>query len=47
MLSTAPILLIFHPTVGPNAKPESQPIRYDFGQTYEFSPSIEQLFTSF
>ncbi|KAK7180889.1 hypothetical protein DPSP01_014509 [Paraphaeosphaeria sporulosa] len=30
MLQTAPILLYFHPTVGPNAKVDSQPVRFDF-----------------
>ena len=30
MLQTAPILLLFPPTVGPNAKPDGEPIRYDF-----------------
>lgn len=30
MLQTAPVLLFFHPTVGPNAKLDSQPVRYDF-----------------
>ncbi|KAF2244685.1 hypothetical protein BU26DRAFT_522481 [Trematosphaeria pertusa] len=30
MLQTAPVLLFFHPTVGPNAKLDSQPVRFDF-----------------
>lgn len=30
MLQTAPVLLLFHPTVGPNAKADLQPTRYDF-----------------
>jgi oligosaccharyltransferase complex subunit gamma len=30
MLQTAPVLLYFHPTAGPNAKPDSQPVRFDF-----------------
>lgn len=30
MLQTAPILLYFHPTVGPNAQVDSQPVRFDF-----------------
>jgi oligosaccharyltransferase complex subunit gamma len=30
MLQTAPVLLYFHPTVGPNAKVDTQPVRYDF-----------------
>jgi oligosaccharyltransferase complex subunit gamma len=30
MLQTAPIVLFFHPTSGPNAKIDTQPIRLDF-----------------
>lgn len=30
MLQTAPVLLYFHPTTGPNAKVDTQPIRFDF-----------------
>jgi hypothetical protein len=30
MLQTAPVLLYFHPTVGPNAKVDAQPVRFDF-----------------
>jgi oligosaccharyltransferase complex subunit gamma len=30
MLQTAPVLLYFPPTVGPNAKADSQAVRYDF-----------------
>ncbi|KAL9128467.1 MAG: hypothetical protein Q9217_002871 [Psora testacea] len=30
MLQTAPVILLFPPTSGPNGKPDSQPIRYDF-----------------
>ena len=29
-LQTAPVLLYFHPTVGPHAKVDSQPTRFDF-----------------
>ncbi|KAF2123405.1 hypothetical protein P153DRAFT_371724 [Dothidotthia symphoricarpi CBS 119687] len=29
-LQTAPVLLYFHPTVGPNAKADAQPVRFDF-----------------
>ena len=29
-LQTAPVLLLYLPTVGPNAKSDSQPLRYDF-----------------
>lgn len=29
-LQTAPVLLYFHPTIGANAKVDSQPIRFDF-----------------
>lgn len=30
MLQTAPVLLLFPPTAGNNARTEGQPIRYDF-----------------
>ncbi|KAF2835133.1 oligosaccharyl transferas-like protein subunit [Patellaria atrata CBS 101060] len=30
MLQTAPVLLFFHPTTGPNAKVDIQPARFDF-----------------
>jgi oligosaccharyltransferase complex subunit gamma len=30
MLQTAPVLFVFHPTIGPNAKVDGQPSRYDF-----------------
>jgi oligosaccharyltransferase complex subunit gamma len=30
MLQTAPVLLIFPPTIGPLAKVEGDPIRFDF-----------------
>lgn len=30
MLQTAPVLLLFPPTAGDNARIEGQPIRYDF-----------------
>ncbi|KAK4996368.1 oligosaccharyl transferase subunit ost3/OST6 [Elasticomyces elasticus] len=30
MLQTAPVLLLFHPTTGPHAKPDGQPSRFDF-----------------
>jgi oligosaccharyltransferase complex subunit gamma len=29
-LQTAPVLLLFHPTTGPNAKNDPSPTRYDF-----------------
>jgi oligosaccharyltransferase complex subunit gamma len=29
-IQTAPVLLLYLPTVGPNAKSDSQPLRYDF-----------------
>ncbi len=29
-LQTAPVLLFFHPTTGPNAKSDTQPTRFDF-----------------
>jgi oligosaccharyltransferase complex subunit gamma len=33
MLQTAPVLMLFQPTVGPDAKLDGQPIRYDFQKT--------------
>ncbi|KAJ9667829.1 oligosaccharyl transferase subunit ost3/OST6 [Coniosporium apollinis] len=30
MLQTAPVLLLFHPTVGPNSKLDPHPVRFDF-----------------
>ncbi|KAF2735401.1 hypothetical protein EJ04DRAFT_552021 [Polyplosphaeria fusca] len=30
MLQTAPVILFFHPTVGPDAKVDAQPVRFDF-----------------
>ncbi|KAI9666504.1 MAG: oligosaccharyl transferase subunit ost3/OST6 [Bathelium mastoideum] len=30
MLQTAPVLLLFQPTTGPNAKADPQPVRFDF-----------------
>lgn len=39
MLQTAPVLILFQPTVGPNAKPDGQPIRFDFQSTQ----SAEQI----
>ncbi|KAF2237413.1 oligosaccharyl transferas-like protein subunit [Viridothelium virens] len=30
MLQTAPVLLLFQPTTGPNAKADAQPVRFDF-----------------
>lgn len=39
-LQTAPVLLLYLPTVGPDAKPDSGPLRYDFsGET-----SAEQVY---
>ena len=39
-LQTAPVLLLYLPTIGPNAKPDSGPLRYDFsGET-----SAEQIY---
>jgi oligosaccharyltransferase complex subunit gamma len=40
MLQTAPVLLYFHPTIGPNAKVDAQPVRYDFTAG---PPSAEQI----
>jgi oligosaccharyltransferase complex subunit gamma len=33
-LQTAPVLLFFPPTIGPNAKIDAQPVRYDFTSGY-------------
>lgn len=30
MLQTAPVLLLFRPTTGPNASTDPSPIRFDF-----------------
>ncbi|KAF2858814.1 OST3/OST6 family protein [Piedraia hortae CBS 480.64] len=30
MLQTAPVLFLFHPTIGPNAKPDKGPSQFDF-----------------
>jgi hypothetical protein len=32
-LQTAPVLMLFPPTVGPDARPDSKPIQYDFQNT--------------
>ncbi|KAF2088624.1 putative dolichyl-diphosphooligosaccharide-protein glycotransferase [Saccharata proteae CBS 121410] len=40
MLQTAPVLLLFHPTVGPNAKADLQPTRFDFSQGPQSADSI-------
>lgn len=37
MLNTAPVLLLFHPTTGPNAKIDNTPSRYDFSTGYVLS----------
>ena len=37
MLQTAPVLLLFHPTTGPNAKPDGAPVRFDFVTGYVIS----------
>ncbi|KAF2711626.1 hypothetical protein K504DRAFT_402807 [Pleomassaria siparia CBS 279.74] len=42
MLQTAPILLFFHPTIGPNAKTDAQPVRFDFSAGPQ---SAEQIHT--
>ena len=39
MLQTAPVLMLFQPTVGPDAKLDAQPVRYDF----QNSQSAEQI----
>ncbi|KAL5120922.1 oligosaccharyl transferase subunit ost3/OST6 [Pleosporales sp. CAS-2024a] len=39
-LQTAPVLLYFHPTVGPNAKADPQPVRYDFTAGFQSAERI-------
>jgi oligosaccharyltransferase complex subunit gamma len=39
MLQTAPVLMLFPPTIGPDAKADIQPIRFDF----QSSQSAEQI----
>lgn len=34
MLQSAPNLLLYPPTIGPNAKPDGQPVQYDFSKGY-------------
>ncbi|KAK6429703.1 oligosaccharyl transferase subunit ost3/OST6 [Oleoguttula sp. CCFEE 5521] len=34
-LQTAPVLLLFHPTTGPNARADPAPVRFDFGSGTE------------
>jgi oligosaccharyltransferase complex subunit gamma len=48
-LQTAPVLLFFHPTVGANAKVDTQPVRFDFTagpqsaeQIHAWKPSISR-----
>ncbi|WEW55610.1 oligosaccharyl transferase subunit ost3/OST6 [Emydomyces testavorans] len=41
MLQTAPVLLLFPPTLGPEAKPDGSPLRYDFSGPM----SADQLYT--
>lgn len=38
MLQTAPVALLFPPTVGPDAKLDGSPFRYDFNGSVEMSP---------
>ncbi|EOD48058.1 putative oligosaccharyl transferase subunit protein [Neofusicoccum parvum UCRNP2] len=40
MLQTAPVLLLFHPTSGPNARPDVQPKRFDFAMGPQSADSI-------
>ncbi|KAF2101475.1 putative dolichyl-diphosphooligosaccharide-protein glycotransferase [Rhizodiscina lignyota] len=40
MLQTAPVLLLFNPTTGPNAKADIQPIRFDFSMGPQSAESI-------
>lgn len=39
MLQTAPVLLLFQPTVGPNAKLDGQPLRYEFSGLVRLIPT--------
>lgn len=39
MLQTAPVLLVFPPTIGPFAKVEGNPLRFDF-TGYVFLPRL-------
>ena len=34
MLQHAPLLIFFPPTTGPNGKPDSAPLRFDFTSGY-------------
>jgi oligosaccharyltransferase complex subunit gamma len=39
-LTTAPVLLYFPPTTGPDAKPDTQPLRFDFTTGYHSQSSL-------
>jgi len=40
MLQTAPVILLFHPTTGPNSKVDAQPTRFDFTTGPQSAESI-------
>lgn len=41
-LQTAPILLVFQPTIGPHAWPSSEPLRYDFTNGPQSAEQVHQ-----
>jgi oligosaccharyltransferase complex subunit gamma len=43
MLQTAPVLLVFPPTIGPFAKVEGDPLRFDF-TGYVFKLQVPGIF---
>lgn len=45
MLQTAPVLLLFHPTTGPNARADMQPTRFDFSSGPQSAESIHGWLT--
>ncbi|KAF1809008.1 putative dolichyl-diphosphooligosaccharide-protein glycotransferase [Eremomyces bilateralis CBS 781.70] len=42
-LQTAPVLLIFHPTIGPDAKVDPQPTRFDFNAGPQTAESVHAI----
>jgi len=45
-LQHAPVLILFNPTTGPNAKADSSPVRFDFSAGYVCSSSFTVLLMS-
>lgn len=45
MLQTAPVILLFNPTTGPNAKVDIQPTRFDFSTGPQTAESIHAWLT--